>query len=299
MSLNTHAGIKLGFAGDAYRQLYDTIASDLAIGSQFRGDMAAAVREAIKDACDLIKKMPATYITYDDGRPVFDIDTRRALPLKDGTLIIDEAFLWSYGSIKIPRHIWQSMVRFCAWIEPALIYEWQNLMHTYAQSQGRKLDHETMHAAMQWYDPVRTVAPAKMRAEHVMSRQVPLYCVWSGKRLDSTNLDIDHVFPWAAKPCGDMWNLVPAARSINQHEKRDRLVSAMLLDRAADRLYAWWETAYLHDENSATPQRFFAEAKTSLAISDTTIRALLLGMHQLRLQLRQNQQIPEWLGPKA
>jgi len=131
-----------------------------------------------------------------------------------------------------------------------------------------------------------------------LARGTPVYCVWSGKRLHSDILDIDHVFPWVAKPCGDMWNLVPAARTINQHEKRDRLVSAPLLDRAAERLHAWWDAAYLHDENSATPQRFFAEAKTSLAISETTIRALLLGMHQLRLQLRQNQQIPEWLGPK-
>lgn len=299
MPLNTHADTKLGFAGSAYRQLPDTIASDLAIGSQFRGETAHAIRGAIKDACDLIKKMPATYITYDDGRPVFEIDVRRALQLHDDTLVIDDALLWSYGSIKIPRHMWQSMVRFCAWIEPALIYEWQNLMHTYAHTQGRKLDYDVMHTAMQWYDPVRTVAPAKIRAMHFLAEYTPLYCVWSGKRLDSASLDIDHVFPWVAKPCGDMWNLVPAARTINQHEKRDRLVSAPLLDRAAERLYAWWDAAYLHDENSATPQRFYAEAKTSLAISETTIRALLLGMHQLRLQLRQNQQIPEWLGPKS
>lgn len=30
-----------------------------------------------------------------------------------------------------------------------------------------------------------------------------------------------------------------------------------------------------------------------------SIRALLLGMHQLRLQLRKDQQIPEWRGPKS
>ena len=299
MALNTQAGVKLGFAGNAYRQLPDTIASELAIGGRFRGEMAHIVRDAIKEACDLIKKMPATYITYDDGRPVFAVDTARAISIQNDTLVIDDALLWSYGSIKIPRHMWLSMVRFCAWIEPALIYEWQKLMHAYAATQGRTLDYATIDTAMQWYDPTRTVAPAKLRAESFLARGTPVYCVWSGKRLHSDILDIDHVFPWVAKPCGDMWNLVPAARTINQHEKRDRLVSAPLLDRAAERLHAWWDAAYLHDENSATPQRFFAEAKTSLAISETTIRALLLGMHQLRLQLRQNQQIPEWLGPKS
>lgn len=298
MTRNTTAGTQLGFARNAYRQLRDTIASDLAIGSQFRGETAHAVRGAIKDACDLIKKMPATYITYDNGRPVFDIDTSRAMSSKNDTLLIDEALLWSYGSIKIPRHMWQSMVRYCAWIEPALIYEWQKLMHAYAATQGRTLDYATIDTAMQWYNPARTVAPAKIRATHFLAQNEPVYCVWSGKRLSNETLDIDHIFPWVAKPCGDMWNLVPAARTINQHEKRDRLVSATLLDHAAERLYAWWVAAYLHDHNTLTPQRFFVEAKTSLAISESSIRALLLGMHQLRLQLRQDQQIPEWLGPK-
>ena len=146
---------------------------------------------------------------------------------------------------------------------------------------------------------MRTVGPARVRAQRLLTQNIPVYCVWSGKRLNEKNFDIDHVFPWAAKPCGDMWNLVPAARAVNQHEKRDRLVSATVLDAAAERLHTWWDTAYLHDENQLIPQRFFAEARTSLAVSESSIRALLLGMHQLRLQLRKDQQIPEWRGPNT
>ena len=298
MPNNSQAGEKLGFVGEHYQRLRDTIASDLAIGSEFRGEMAHAVRGAVKDACDLIKKMPANYITYDDGRPVFEIHTERALVLKNDHLVIDEMWLWSFGSVRVPRHIWQSMIRFCAWIEPALIYEWQNLMHSYAKSQGRQLDYATIDAAMRWYDPIRTVGPARMRALRLFADDVPVYCVWSGRRLHESHLDIDHVFPWAAKPCGDMWNLVPAARAVNQHEKRDRLVSATVLDAAADRLHTWWEAAYLRDENQLIPQRFFAEAKTSLAVAEPTVPALMVGMHYLRMQLRNDQQIPEWLGPK-
>lgn len=296
---NTQGGAKLGFVGEHYVRLHDGIASDLVIGSQFRGEMAHVVRGAVKDACDVIKDKPAKHITYDDGQPVFEIRTDRALVRKDNHLVVDEAFLWSFGSVRVPRHMWQSMMRFCAWIEPALIYEWQNLMHAYAYSQGRKLDYATIDAAMRWYDPMRTVGPARVRAQRLLTQNIPVYCVWSGKRLNEKNFDIDHVFPWAAKPCGDMWNLVPAARLVNQREKRDRLVSATVLDAAAERLHTWWDTAYLHDENQLIPQRFFAEAKTSLAVSESSIRALLLGMHQLRLQLRKDQQIPEWLGPNT
>jgi protein-L-isoaspartate O-methyltransferase len=299
MPANTQGGTKLGFVGAHYVRLHDGIANDLTIGSQFRGEMAHAVWGAINDACDLIRKMPATFITYDDGRPVFEIHKGKKSVLKHDYLVIDEPLLWSFGSVRVPRHMWQSMMRFCAWIEPALIYEWQNLMHAYAYSQGRKLDYATIDAAMRWYDPMRTVGPARVRAQRLLTQNIPVYCVWSGKRLNEKNFDIDHVFPWAAKPCGDMWNLVPAARAVNQHEKRDRLVSATVLDAAAERLHTWWDTAYLHDENQLIPQRFFAEARTSLAVSESSIRALLLGMHQLRLQLRKDQQIPEWRGPNT
>ena len=126
-----------------------------------------------------------------------------------------------------------------------------------------------------------------------------MFCVWSGKRLSPEQLDVDHILPWAAWPCADLWNLVPAARDINQHQKRDRLISATLLDRVSERLYDWWTRAYLLDENTVTPQIFYVEAKTSLAVHDHTITALVHGLHQRRLTLRQDQQISEWQGPKS
>lgn len=36
-------------------------------------------------------------------------------------------------------------------------------------------------------------------------------------------LDIDHALPWAAWPCSDRWNLLPAHRRVNQHQKHDLL----------------------------------------------------------------------------
>ena len=39
-----------------------------------------------------------------------------------------------------------------------------------------------------------------------------LRCVWTGQPLNRTTLDIDHMFPWTAWPCSDLWNLLPAHR---------------------------------------------------------------------------------------
>ena len=294
---NAQGAEGLGFGSAAYRQLPANIAMDLRIGMQFFADTATMVRAAVKDACDLIQKMPAHYITFDDGRQVFQIDRTNAVRMR-GDLTIDEAFLWSFGTLTMPRHIWLSMMRFSAWIEPALIWEWQKLMHNYAQSQGRSLDTQTLSRAMEWTDPQRVVARARAQVTRLHSHNQPVFCVWSGKRLSPEQLDVDHILPWAAWPCADLWNLVPAARDINQHQKRDRLISATLLDRVSERLYDWWTRAYLLDENTLTPQIFYVEAKTSLAVHDHTITALVHGLHQRRLTLRQDQQISEWQGPR-
>jgi SAM-dependent methyltransferase len=296
-AINTQGADGLGFGTAAYRQLPANIAMDLRIGMRFSADTATSVRAAVKDACDLIQKMPAHYITFDDGRQVFHIDRGAAVRMR-GDLTIDEAFLWSFGTLTMPRHIWLSMMRFSAWIEPALIWEWQKLSNSYAQSQGRTIAPQILSQAMEWTDPQRVVARARAHIGRLHAQNQPLYCVWSGKRLDPAQIDVDHILPWAAWPCADLWNLVPAARDINQHQKRDRLISATLLDRASERLYDWWTRAYLLDENTLTPQIFYVEAKTSLAVHDHTIAALVHGLHQRRLTLRQDQQISEWQGPR-
>jgi len=296
-AINTQGADGLGFGTAAYRQLPANIAMDLRIGMRFSADTATSVRAAVKDACDLIQKMPAHYITFDDGRQVFHIDRSAAVRMR-GDLTIDEAFLWSFGTLTMPRHIWLSMMRFSAWIEPALIWEWQKLSNSYAQSQGRTIAPQILSQAMEWTDPQRVVARARAHIGRLHAQNQPLYCVWSGKRLDPAQIDVDHILPWAAWPCADLWNLVPAARDINQHQKRDRLISATLLDRASERLYDWWTRAYLLDENTLTPQIFYVEAKTSLAVHDHTIAALVHGLHQRRLTLRQDQQISEWQGPR-
>ena len=65
------------------------------------------------------------------------------------------------------------------------------------------------------------------------------HCVWSGKRLSAANLDIDHCLPWSAWPCGDLWNLVPSDREVNQRGKRDRLPSAETMQASADAMKSW------------------------------------------------------------
>jgi hypothetical protein len=113
-------------------------------------------------------------------------------------------------------------------------------------------------------------------------------------------LDIDHCLPWTAWPCGDLWNLLPAHRRVNRHEKRHRIPVDALLRRAAGPIQEWWHRAYPDGCGPLLPQRFADEARASLPS--------LVGLHKLptedvfaalqdqRLRLRHDQQVPEWAG---
>ena len=96
-------------------------------------------------------------------------------------------------------------------------------MRGHAARQDRVLDEGVLAAAMTWSEPSRGVALSRERALQLIPRGSGLHCVWSGRRLEAAALDIDHCLPWSAWPCGDLWNLLPAHRLVNQREKRDRL----------------------------------------------------------------------------
>ncbi|WP_193763279.1 hypothetical protein [Methylorubrum sp. Q1] len=108
-------------------------------------------------------------------------------------------------------------------------------------------------------------------------------------------LDIDDPLPWSAWPFGDLWNLFPASRRVNQHEKRDRLPSAAALARAREPILTWWREAW--DTDVALSDRFWAEARAALPIAaNTSSEAAFSGQEWRRLRVSQDQQPPEWGG---
>jgi SAM-dependent methyltransferase len=292
----------LSFARDGFRALLSAGTSplDLRVGAQFQSPTMHAVHTALRDAANTITIMPATFLTYPNGGPVLPVSRGRVSRCPDA-LVLDAPYLFSFGSMQVPRDLWRALQRFAAWIEPALITEWQRLMRGYAERQGRVLDEARIGAAMTWADPVRDVSLPREIALRELDNGNAVYCVWTGQLLQQSTLDIDHCLPWAAWPCSDLWNLLPAHRRVNQNLKRDRLPSAAALQRARDGLLAWWQGAYLSNDNSALERRFGDEVRASLPAmapsggapdTDEVYAAVALQ----RLRLHQDQQVPEWNG---
>ena len=268
--------------------------SHLRVGATFAKEDAKVVLAALREAAYLIRDMPAMYLTHQDGTPVLQVVRTRSTASSD-RLSLDRSTLAPFGTIRVPRVIWRAMQRFAVRIEPALVAEWIRHMREYSDRQERQLDEPRMAAASTWSDPVRTTTVARNLALDLLGRGREARCVWSGKRLTSANLDIDHCFRSSAWPCGDLWNLVPSDRQVNQRSKRDRLPSAEAMQASADAIKSWWLEAYLAASNPRLSQRFQAEAFASLpglAGGDVDDVHAAVGMQRVRL--RRNQGVPEW-----
>ena len=289
---------RLGFVKDAYRRLDDVSHLDMRVGVRFSGEPAKALHQALKDAANNIAQMPATRITYPNGGPVFPVrkSGRRRRP---SSITLDLAYLFRFGEMLVPRHLWTALRRFGAWVEPALVSEWSRLIKSYASRQGVQVDEATIAASMTWDEPTRDVGLARKRALNMLA-DGRLYCVWSGRNLDRRSLDIDHCFPWRAWTCGDLWNLMPAHRAVNQREKRARLPTDRLLQSARDRVLNWWEAAYVKDQPIVS-ERFWLEAMSSLPAMDYDQQRLddvFDAVCVQRIRLKDDQQVPEWTGER-
>ena len=289
----------LGFARAGFRALLDGAAGqlDLRVGAYFSRERAKAVHAAFWDAADTIARMPATFLTYPNGGPIFPA-VRLRRTAAPATLTLDGATLASLGTIRVPGELWRAMRRFASWVERSLMFEWVRLMRGYAAGRGQAFNEGAAAVAMTWSEPERDVTPARRLALGMLKAGLPLECVWTGRHLEAAVLDINHCLPWSAWPCGDLWNLMPAHREVNQRLKRERLPSAPTLSGAGPGIRRWWSTAYLA-AGQATQVRFAEEAAASLPTLDaSTISAdpdaVFTALEIQRLRLRQDQRVPEW-----
>jgi hypothetical protein len=197
--------------------------------------------------------------------------------------------------VGVPGPVWRTLQRLGAWVEPVLVSEWARLIQGFGLKMGRAVARGEAEAALQWLDPARDTALARDVAKRLMARGESVRCVWTDARLRPENLDIDHCLPWAAWPCGDLWNLFPASSAVNRNAKRDRLPSAAVLAAARGSLQSWWHQAWEPDD--ALAGRFWREVDAALPTqASRDLDDVFAGLEWRRLRLRQDQQVQEWPG---
>jgi hypothetical protein len=180
----------LRFAKEGFQALLSGVsASDLRIGARFTLDRAQALHAALRDAAQTIDRMPSTFMTYPMGGRILPVERGR-LKGPPSIVELDTDYLTAFGWMRVPGHLWRSMRRNAAWIEPTLIAEWMRLMREYARGQNRPLADTKMFAAMRWSDPARDVSRARQVALSVVEAG-NLHCAWTDRPLSRNTLDID------------------------------------------------------------------------------------------------------------
>ncbi len=251
-----------GFINDDFAALRPITPIELRIGSVFHGQTAKHLHRSLSRISEIIRDMPVTHLRWPSSDEQIFRVSRRRMVSTPAELQIDEAFLWSFGDFRVPLEIWQALTHYNVWIEPVLVSEWVRLIESYCDD-GHPGIRTLAHSLLAWVDPARDTTFARAAVDRIRALGKPVYCVWSGTRLRD-DYDVDHCFPFAAWPCGDAWNLMPAARQINI-QKSNRLVTQAALERASDTISQWWNDAFLN-QGEGMRRQFFLEASQTLPI---------------------------------
>lgn len=288
----SRVGSSPGFVTDSFNALRLVNPVELRVGAVFGSDTAKHLYRSLSEISQLIRSMPAKYLRWPaSDQPIFEIRPlrRAATPSR---LPIDDPFLWGFGELHVPLQIWQALTRYNVWIEPVLVSEWVRLIEAYAGNRQPNV-RQLAHSLLVWADPERDTRIARDAVARIRAAGKPVYCVWSGQRLRD-DYDVDHCFPFAAWPCGDAWNLMPASRPIN-NEKSNRLVTQAALERASARITSWWEDAFL-TEGQDSRSRFFLEAGQTLPLFSESPEPpdIIDAMKVHRIRLAKDQGLRPW-----
>lgn len=293
---NTYGGHRLGFAKAALDKLSSQATIPLRPGVSLHADFGTDLTKSLRDAAEIIEKMPVRHLNYPDGRPIFKVRKKRLRVARSITL--NEDYFSEFGEMTVPAHLWQALQRYSVWVEPALVEEWIRLIHGYANTQKRQVDELRLRHLMRPHEPERNQKEVRDHALKLLSTQ-SVYCVWTGRKLRADSMHIDHCLPWGAWPCDDLWNLMPTNKNSNL-SKRDHLPDNATIRNAQDRIMTWWDDAYCREK--ATSERFLLEAKARLPAlreSDPSLDDVFFAMNLQRMRLYNDHRIPEWSGPSG
>ncbi len=291
---------KLGFVKESFKSLIQMPEFEWKTGAVFTSDYARDLHDSIRAACSTIAKMPVTHITYPQGGQIFSAEVK-AFVKKPTLILLEENYLSRFGELKVPAKTWNTLVRFGAWILPAIDAEWIRLMQNNAKRQGRPvLDERIVQSAMKWSEPERNTNQVRKIAAQIFDAGGKVNCVWTNSSLKMKTMQIDHCLPWAVWSCNDLWNLLPVSGKAN-NAKSDRLPTADLIDQAKERIAEWWAVAYHQGKpEDILAEQFEIEARASLpglaniAGKGVSPERMIDALKLQRLRLKQDQQVAEW-----
>jgi hypothetical protein len=192
----------------------------------------------VKKMRKTIATMPMKYIgksIYNEEYAIFkpNSDTRKTTKIYDTHSLINYA-----GTFSIPLDYYEAFKLLGSFIsgQNTLLFKWAEFSY---EASGKSIQKETVFEQMAEYAVVdRNITATKRIYSELLERQKKVFCVWTGKRTSS--IDIDHMLPFSVWKNNDLWNLLPAEKVINS-EKSDKIPTPELIYRRQDIIFEYWD----------------------------------------------------------
>lgn len=199
-------------------------------------------------------------LTNDIARQLSSTLTKIRTALKDGPVkhaAQGEMFKYKEGSIMLDVDLWREFCLSSHWIRDSLLLRWSELCEKFSKKKDSSIQRgvtlpyllkEGLHEREQGI-------ARRMYEEHQN-----LTCVWSDKKITLATMDVDHALPFSLWRNNDLWNLLPAARKVN-NEKRDKIPTPEFLRSRKDAIIDVWRFA-----NAVEPRVFQFEVGRTLGV---------------------------------
>lgn len=132
--------------------------------------------------------------------------------------------------------MWESFKFYSLYIEALCLHEWALFVEA-SDRDGSGTDRGMVYQALtDRPDSRRPLTWERNQLELLMLEEGGLRCFWTGKLLDASSYDVDHIIPVSTYPINELWNLVPANSEYNRFTKRDRMPDLSWQPVMAERL---------------------------------------------------------------
>jgi hypothetical protein len=62
--------------------------------------------------------------------------------------MLESEVLGAFGTLSVPGHVWRTLQRLGAWVEPVLVTEWARLVRSYRERMRRPIAHGEVETAL-------------------------------------------------------------------------------------------------------------------------------------------------------
>ncbi len=139
--------------------------------------------------------------------------------------------------------VWRELVMLGHWIETNLIMKWAELIGTFSRSAAPFPVETALELLLMRPETSRWINPART----ILTGNGTLQCVWSGKRITTGSMHIDHAIPFSLRHDNSLWNLFPTDKRVNR-SKRDLLPAYRLLLRQKELIIEYWQLFHGHEK---------------------------------------------------